>query len=31
MPVFKLEEDKIYFPAPQLAEKDGLLEGYVNF
>lgn len=25
MPVFKLEEDEIYFPNPELAEEDGLL------
>ena len=25
MPVFQLEQDKIYFPSPMLAEPDGLL------
>ncbi|MBR1702021.1 MAG: leucyl/phenylalanyl-tRNA--protein transferase [Lachnospiraceae bacterium] len=25
MPVYRLEENKVYFPAPELAEKDGLL------
>ena len=25
MPVYKLDEDKIWFPAPKLAEENGLL------